>query len=356
MNPALVFLILSLQWITGCADANDVTQSPNIMLRVMENATLTCSHTKGATYDRMYWFRQHQGKTMELIVYTTSFNTKEFEKLKENKYSVNHETAAKGVLTVKNLESDDSALYLCAMNLALVFLIISLHWITGFADANDVTQSTNIMLPVKKNATLTCSHTKGATYDRMYWFRQHQGKTMELIVYTTSYDIKEFGKLKENKYSVNHKTAAKGDLTVKNLESDDSALYLCAVNMIRILSFFFLICLSDISNTQDIYQNPKDLIKDPGQSIELHCSHSSSYNVMLWYKQKSGESLELLGYLVASGDTVEEEFKKKITLDGNANKNSVLKLERLSSDDSAVYFCAASLHSAVGSLPSQQKP
>ncbi len=114
--------------------------------------------------------------------------------------------------------------------------------------------------------------------------------------------------------------------------------------------------LTDISNSQDIHQTPKDLIKDPAQSEELHCSHSSSYNVMLWYKQKRGESLELLAYLVGSSDTVEEKFKNEITLSGSASKNSVLKLERLSPDDSAVYFCAASIHSAVASLPSQQKP
>lgn len=47
---------------------------------------------------------------------------------------------------------------------------------------------------------------------------------------------------------------------------------------------------------------------------------------MLWYKQKRGESLELLGYLVGSSDTVEDEFENKISLDGDANKNSVLKL------------------------------
>lgn len=113
---------------------------------------------------------------------------------------------------------------------------------------------------------------------------------------------------------------------------------------------------TDISNSQDIHQTPKDLIKNSGQSEELHCSHSSSYNVMLWYKQKRGESLELLGYLVGSSDTVEDKFENKISLDGDANKNSVLKLERLSADDSAVYFCAASIHSAVAYLPSQQKP
>ncbi len=66
----------------------------------------------------------------------------------------------------------------------------------------------------------------------------------------------------------------------------------------------FTTFLTDFSNSQDIHQTPKDLIKDPAQSEELHCSHSSSsYNVMLWYKQKRGESLELLGYLVGSSDT-----------------------------------------------------
>lgn len=86
------------------------------------------------------------------------------------------------------------------------------------------------MLPLKDNATLTCSHTKDVGYDRMYWFIQHQGQTMELIVYTTSFGTKEFGKLNKEKYSVNHESAEKGFLTVLNLESHDSALYLCAVS------------------------------------------------------------------------------------------------------------------------------
>lgn len=86
------------------------------------------------------------------------------------------------------------------------------------------------MLPFKKNATLSCSHGKGDTYNRMYWFRQHNGQTMELIVYTTSFGTVEFGKLDKTKYSVNHESAARGFLTVISLESLDSALYLCAVS------------------------------------------------------------------------------------------------------------------------------
>lgn len=116
------------------------------------------------------------------------------------------------------------------------------------------------------------------------------------------------------------------------------------------------IFITDISKSQDVQQNTTDLLKIPGQSEELHCSHSSSYNVMLWYKQTRGKGLELIGYLVGSGETVEDKFKTKANLDGNANKNCVLKLKNLSSDDTAVYLCAASRHSAVASLPSQQKP
>ncbi len=101
---------------------------------------------------------------------------------------------------------------------------------SGFAEVNDITQSPNIRLPFKENAILTCNHTKGATYNNMYWFRQHQGKTMELIVYTTSFGTEEFGKLEKTKYSVNHGSPEKGVLTVKNLESDDNGLYLCAVS------------------------------------------------------------------------------------------------------------------------------
>lgn len=114
-----------------------------------------------------------------------------------------------------------------------LFVQILLHpslFLPGFADVNDITQSPNIMLPLKENATLTCSHTKDSTYNQMYWFIQHQGKTMELIVYATSFGTVEFGKLNKEKYSVNYNSAEKGFLTVINLETHDSALYLCAVS------------------------------------------------------------------------------------------------------------------------------
>lgn len=100
----------------GFAGLNEIRQSPTIMLPLTENASLSCSHTKDATYNRMYWFTQHNGKAMELIVYTTSFGTQEFGNVTEKKYSVLHEAPEKGFLTVHNLESRDGAMYLCAVS------------------------------------------------------------------------------------------------------------------------------------------------------------------------------------------------------------------------------------------------
>ena len=54
----------------------------------------------------------------------------------------------------------------------------------------------------------------------------------------------------------------------------------------------------------------------------------------------------------------ETEYKDKIELKGNANENqnSSITINNLSSNDTAVYYCAASLHSAADALSSLQIP
>uniref|UniRef100_A0A4W4EGN7 Immunoglobulin V-set domain-containing protein n=1 Tax=Electrophorus electricus TaxID=8005 RepID=A0A4W4EGN7_ELEEL len=76
---------------------------------------------------------------------------------------------------------------------------------TGVAGANDVNQPDVLWSELGKSATINCSHTKGATYYQMYWYRQHQGETMKLIVFTSSYSKKpEFGnEFSESKFLAN---------------------------------------------------------------------------------------------------------------------------------------------------------
>uniref|UniRef100_A0A3B4DSD0 Ig-like domain-containing protein n=1 Tax=Pygocentrus nattereri TaxID=42514 RepID=A0A3B4DSD0_PYGNA len=100
----------------------------------------------------------------------------------------------------------------------------------AFSEDNGVTQSPRVLWVEKGNsAEINCSQTKGAAYSQMYWFQQQQGKPMELIVFTTT-SRKDFGSSDQNKFSATKEKAESGSFTVKNVESDDSALYFCAVS------------------------------------------------------------------------------------------------------------------------------
>ena len=103
-----------------------------------------------------------------------------------------------------------------------------------------------------------------------------------------------------------------------------------------------------------VNQTASDQIKNASQSLKLECFHTiPSYNRILWYKQTHGGTLTLLGYLYTSPGTIEPEFSGKVKMDGNANTNkkNSLTISNLLLNDSAVYFCAASLHSVSDHLP-----
>ena len=96
------------------------------------------------------------------------------------------------------------------------------------------------------------------------------------------------------------------------------------------------------SNSNDVSQTPPDLLRKPGEPAELQCSHNiQDYNYILWYKQSSNRELQLMGRLAVTSSQPEPKFNTTITLSGNGNKNCILTIKAPTSDDSAVYFCAA---------------
>uniref|UniRef100_A0AAZ3ST76 Immunoglobulin V-set domain-containing protein n=1 Tax=Oncorhynchus tshawytscha TaxID=74940 RepID=A0AAZ3ST76_ONCTS len=81
------------------------------------------------------------------------------------------------------------------------------------------------------------------------------------------------------------------------------------------------------------------------KSAKIECSHSiSGYNVILWYKQSNNRELMLLGYMVGTSAIPEAGFD--IEGDASAGGTSTLTIKQLTPNSSAVYYCAASLHSA----------
>ncbi|KAI3367434.1 hypothetical protein L3Q82_026296, partial [Scortum barcoo] len=106
------------------------------------------------------------------------------------------------------------------------------------------------------------------------------------------------------------------------------------------------------SNTNSVLQTPPFIIKRTGESVtsEIKCSHkTTSFNQILCYKQDEHKALKLLGYLNVDTPYPEDDVKEKISFDGDGSKASNLTVSNLSLNDSGVYFCAASQHSAADS-------
>lgn len=112
-----VLVLMSLRWLAGATAGSDVSQTPLLVQRQGEDATMQCSHTKGTSYFQMYWFRQLPGKTMELVVFTASGRKEhDFGTFDQSKYSATKTVADSGTFSVKKLEPQDQGVYFCAVS------------------------------------------------------------------------------------------------------------------------------------------------------------------------------------------------------------------------------------------------
>lgn len=90
----------------------------------------------------------------------------------------------------------------------------------------------------------------------------------------------------------------------------------------------------------------------------MNCSHSNTnFNMMQWYKQSAGKNdMALIGYARFSSTVVEDQFKDTYNVSGDGSSLSSLHIPKLSpSEDSAVYFCAASKAQCCTNPPSSTK-
>uniref|UniRef100_A0AAZ3RU14 Ig-like domain-containing protein n=1 Tax=Oncorhynchus tshawytscha TaxID=74940 RepID=A0AAZ3RU14_ONCTS len=91
-----------------------------------------------------------------------------------------------------------------------------------------------------------------------------------------------------------------------------------------------LCCLVEGS---EVNQTPTILWELKESDALMNCSHTkgSSYFQMYWYRQLPGEGIKQVVYTKG---------------DANAGGTSTLTINQLTPNSSAVYYCAASLHSA----------
>uniref|UniRef100_A0A8C6HQX5 Ig-like domain-containing protein n=1 Tax=Mus spicilegus TaxID=10103 RepID=A0A8C6HQX5_MUSSI len=115
--------------------------------------------------------------------------------------------------------------------------------------------------------------------------------------------------------------------------------------------FLFLLSVtSGVHSQVQLQQSGAELVR-PGASVKLSCKASGYTFTSYWIqrvKQRPGQGLEWIGEIFpGTGSTYyNEKFKGKATLTADKSSSTAyMQLSSLTSEDSAVYFCAR--HSVV---------
>lgn len=113
---------------------------------------------------------------------------------------------------------------------------------------------------------------------------------------------------------------------------------------------------SGSSQSDQVVQTPVEMFQKTRETARISCSHSiQTSNQILWYKQ-TGHQMQLLGYTTGTSPLPEKGLNVEMAGSADANQNCILIIKELNVSSSAVYFCAASQHSAAVHCCSVQKP
>lgn len=106
------------------------------------------------------------------------------------------------------------------------------------------------------------------------------------------------------------------------------------------------------------FQQIPSLFAKEKDTVTIQCSHDdTSLLVMLWYQQKSDSTdFSLITYAYGTSQPSNEEgFKDRFSLSKESAQKGTLTISKPLLSDSAVYYCAASMHSAAHLYTSHTK-
>ncbi|CAG5866805.1 unnamed protein product, partial [Menidia menidia] len=329
---------------TGSSMSNKVHQTPaDALHRPGEAAVINCSHSINS-YDRIFWYKQMKNQIHLLGYMNSHLGFPE----KGVKAAITG-SSSKGrvcTITVEDLEVNSSAVYFCVADYHSSSFSNLVHQVPG-----------NIHSTSGGTAQIYCIHTI-PNYNQILWYKQ-SGKQLLFLGYMHYKDgYPEAGQ--SVKMDGGATTGQKCILTVEGLSLSSSAVYYCAAKF-HTGSYHSSSkqkpAFHDSSLNDHVDQSPVHILKNPGESATINCSHwIQGYNRILWYKQIDQGQLQFLGHMFV--DIWNPEDGADVTVEGNADKGKTctLKTGPLAPNSSVLFLCAASLHNATYFLSSSQKP
>ncbi|KAL6477495.1 hypothetical protein MHYP_G00133300 [Metynnis hypsauchen] len=347
-------------FVAGTTDSVTFQQISSLFANESGNITIHCSHDDSSLPVMLWYQQKRDSSAMALIGYTYGTNEPKYEDEFKKQFQLKRKTDKEGDLIISELLQSDSAVYYCAAKEhsdaysydCRTETSNTKH--TGTTDSVTFQQISSLFTNESNSITIECSH-DDSNLPVMLWYQQKRDSTaMALIGYTygPSNPNNEDGFKK--RFHLKRKTDQKGDLIISELLQSDSAVYYCAAK--EHSAAYSFDCRTKTSNTKHTetvesiqFQQFPPVIINQIDTAKFRCSHDDgSLTQMLWFHQKTASTaLTLIGYGFLTGaPTIETEFTDRFKMARDSTTSGELIISDVKPSDSAVCFCAASLHSA----------
>ncbi|MEE6487001.1 hypothetical protein FKM82_014759 [Ascaphus truei] len=109
-------LLLILNFLPCLCQGVVVTQNEKLtMVTAGNSVNLHCQHNDESYY-YMFWYQQKPGEGLEIMVYSTDVKAGDMEEKFKARWSLNRTHILNSTLRLKSAESQDAAVYFCAVS------------------------------------------------------------------------------------------------------------------------------------------------------------------------------------------------------------------------------------------------